>query len=384
VPYVEDLPPTRPLVTRYQLQVGRCRGCGRRVQPRPSRPDLRRPGGGRDPGWSPGGGAGLVAQPGAGRAGRQDRPAVRPAGAAHHRRWGRPGGRPHRPGMPADLPGPGPGRAGQPGGRPDETGWRVGGAKAWLWAFVGQGVTVYRVAGGRGDLDAVAVLGADYAGTIERDGWAPYRRLVHATHQTCLAHLLRRCRELVADADRGQAKTPHAVRRILEHALGLRDAYHAGTLERPPWPRKLDASRRRSTSSWPAALATRPTVGCWTTWPESVGTCSPSCGPRRTGHQLARRAGHPPRGRHPQSLGRQPYLGRGRHLAGPRECAPHRQPAGPRSRRVARPPAADASANHGRPRHPRALTTVPRPLHRRYLNTPQDSPRDEIGGVAAS
>jgi transposase len=133
--------------------------------------------------------------------------------------------------MPADLPGPGPGRAGQPGGRPDETGWRVGGAKAWLWAFVGQGVTVYRVAGGRGDLDAVAVLGADYAETIERDGWAPYRRLVHATHQTCLAHLLRRCRELVADADRGQAKTPHAVRRILEHALGLRDAYHAGTLD---------------------------------------------------------------------------------------------------------------------------------------------------------
>ena len=79
--------------------------------------------------------------------------------------------------------------------------------------------------------DAAAVLGEGYAGVLERDGWAPYRRFQHATHQTCLAHLLRRCRELLADADRGQAKTPHAVRRILEHALALRAARDAGTLD---------------------------------------------------------------------------------------------------------------------------------------------------------
>ena len=32
--HVEDLPAARPLVTCYQVQVGRCRVCGRRVQPR--------------------------------------------------------------------------------------------------------------------------------------------------------------------------------------------------------------------------------------------------------------------------------------------------------------------------------------------------------------
>jgi transposase len=32
--HVEDLPPTRPLAIRYLVQVGRCRVCGRRVQPR--------------------------------------------------------------------------------------------------------------------------------------------------------------------------------------------------------------------------------------------------------------------------------------------------------------------------------------------------------------
>jgi transposase len=114
---------------------------------------------------------------------------------------------------------------------PDETGWRVGGGKAWLWTFVGEGVTAYRIAHGRGYQDAAAVLGEGYAGVLERDGWAPYRRFQNATHQSCLAHLLRRCRELLADADRGQARTPHAVRRILERALTLRDAYHAGTLD---------------------------------------------------------------------------------------------------------------------------------------------------------
>ena len=114
---------------------------------------------------------------------------------------------------------------------PDETGWRVGGAKAWLWAFVGDQVTVDRVARGRGYQDATQVLGQDYAGVLERDGWAPYRRFAHAGHQSCLAHLLRRCRELVADADRGQARTPHAVRRILQHAFTLRDAHDAGAMD---------------------------------------------------------------------------------------------------------------------------------------------------------
>jgi transposase len=114
---------------------------------------------------------------------------------------------------------------------PDETGWRVAGQRAWLWAFVGEGVTVYRIAPGRGYEQAKEVLGADFDGVVERDGWAPYRKFLHATHQSCLAHLLRRCRELVSDADRGQAKTPHAVRRILQRALAVREAGDAGQLD---------------------------------------------------------------------------------------------------------------------------------------------------------
>jgi transposase len=116
---------------------------------------------------------------------------------------------------------------------PDETGWRVNGAKAWLWAFAGTALVVYRIAAGdgaRGYDTAKTVLGADYPGVLERDGWAPYRRFVHARHQSCLAHLLRRCRELLDRAERGQARTPHAVARILRQALHVRDRRDAGAL----------------------------------------------------------------------------------------------------------------------------------------------------------
>ena len=109
----------------------------------------------------------------------------------------------------------------------DETGWRVAGYRQWLWVFVGDdGVTVYLIAAGRGYEQAQSILGAGFDGVLERDGWAPYRRFEHARHQTCVAHLLRRAGEMIADSVAGQAKIPHAVRRLLLDALAVRDAHH--------------------------------------------------------------------------------------------------------------------------------------------------------------
>jgi Transposase IS66 family len=91
--------------------------------------------------------------------------------------------------------------------------------KHWLWAFVGDdGVTVYLIAG-RGYDDAKVVLGEDFGGVLERDGWAPYRRFKHARHQTCYAQLLKRTVELIEDSISGQARVPHAVRRLLKDTL---------------------------------------------------------------------------------------------------------------------------------------------------------------------
>ena len=114
----------------------------------------------------------------------------------------------------------------------DETGWRVAGRREWLWVFVGDDVTVYLIAAGRGYEQAASVLGEEFGGVLERDGWAPYRRFTDARHQTCVAHLLRRAGELIADSVAGQAKIPHAVRRLLLDALAVRDQF-SDLLTRP-------------------------------------------------------------------------------------------------------------------------------------------------------
>lgn len=106
---------------------------------------------------------------------------------------------------------------------PDETGWRIGGQKAWLWAFAGENVTVYLIARGRGYEQACEILGEDFSGVLERDGWAPYRQFTLARHQTCHAHLLRRTGEMIANSIAGQARVPHAARQILKDALALRE-----------------------------------------------------------------------------------------------------------------------------------------------------------------
>ncbi len=138
----------------------------------------------------------------------------------------------------------------------DETGWRVGGKKAWLWDFVGERVTVYRIAKSRGFEVAAGVLGEDFRGVLERDGWAPYRRFSEATHQSCLAHLLRRCRELLAEAVAGQARIPHAVRRLLLGALALREERDSGTLDEEEFARRRGALNEEADR----LLARRPKV----------------------------------------------------------------------------------------------------------------------------
>ena len=111
---------------------------------------------------------------------------------------------------------------------PDETGWRVGAVRHWLWAFATPNTTVYAIRAGRGFDDAATILGTDFAGVLGRDGWAPYRRFTNALHQTCLAHLLRRGRHLQADHPR--SRWAARVQAVLQAALQLRDRRDAGCL----------------------------------------------------------------------------------------------------------------------------------------------------------
>ena len=75
---------------------------------------------------------------------------------------------------------------------------------------------------------AERVLGLDYPGILGHDGWSPYDHFTNARHQQCLAHLLRRCDELLQTATRGAVLFPRRVKSLLQRALELRDRHRAG------------------------------------------------------------------------------------------------------------------------------------------------------------
>ncbi|GAC1357925.1 MAG: IS66 family transposase [Acidimicrobiales bacterium] len=114
---------------------------------------------------------------------------------------------------------------------PDETGWRVGGLSAWLWAFAAATITVYAIGEGRSFDDATAVLPADFAGVLCRDGWAPYRKFTEAVHQSCLAHWLRRTHDLGRSNPPSARAIPAALSDILHDALTTRALRDAGVLD---------------------------------------------------------------------------------------------------------------------------------------------------------
>ena len=225
--YQEDLPVQRPVVTEFRVAVGYCRQCGRRVQgrhPLPTSDAL--------------GAAGVHLGPQAvafvvllnkqcglsfGKIRRllRDRYGltVTPGGLVHAVHRAARQTQPTYEALCAQV-------RGSPVVTPDETGWKVGGHPYWLWAFATPDTTTYAIEDGRGFAQAARMLGADYAGVLVRDGWAPYRQFTQAAHQTCLVHLLRRCRTMMLDY-------PHhpfapQVARLLRAALVTRDRHAAG------------------------------------------------------------------------------------------------------------------------------------------------------------
>ena len=110
----------------------------------------------------------------------------------------------------------------------DETSWRVDAVLQWLWVWTTPDTTVYAILPGRGLAQAASVIGLDYAGGLQHDGWHSYRHFTQAAHQTCLAHLLRRCRVLLLDYPHHRFVT--RVKAVLQAALATRDRSHAGTI----------------------------------------------------------------------------------------------------------------------------------------------------------
>jgi transposase len=106
----------------------------------------------------------------------------------------------------------------------DETSWKVEAQLRWLWAVVTEQVTFCEILPGRGFAQAKKILGAGYAGWLIHDGLRLYYKFLKAAHQSCLFHLIHRCKKM-AEASPRTSGFPLAVKQLLEQALALRDRY---------------------------------------------------------------------------------------------------------------------------------------------------------------
>lgn len=87
----------------------------------------------------------------------------------------------------------------------DETGWREGNRKAWLWTAVTGWVSVFVIRFSRGSKVVRELLGQAYEGIVGSDRWTAYNFLSPKRRQVCWAHLKR---EFEAFRDRGGESAP--------------------------------------------------------------------------------------------------------------------------------------------------------------------------------
>jgi len=101
----------------------------------------------------------------------------------------------------------------------------VNGGTAWLHDFVTEQLTYYVIDPTRSGQPAKTLLGEAWSGVLIHDGWSVYDNFKQARHQQCLAHLMRRCHELLETAVGGAVRFPHAVLGLFAKSLSARDRF---------------------------------------------------------------------------------------------------------------------------------------------------------------
>ena len=120
----------------------------------------------------------------------------------------------------------------QPVVNADETSWREGTARHWLWLAATPWVASFLVLATRGAKGAQQLLGAAYQGIVGSDRWSGYNWLATRCRQLCWAHLQRDFQALV---DRG-GESARIGQALVEQTRQLFDLWYRvrdGTLNRP-------------------------------------------------------------------------------------------------------------------------------------------------------
>ena len=92
----------------------------------------------------------------------------------------------------------------QPAAHLDETGWREGQQRAWLWTMVTTWVTVFVVRRSRRSKVAQELVGERFWGWLVTDRWSAYTWYPSWRRQLCWAHLLRDIEAMIERGGRSQ------------------------------------------------------------------------------------------------------------------------------------------------------------------------------------
>jgi transposase len=136
----------------------------------------------------------------------------------------------------------------QPGVHLDETGWREGRVRAWLWGAVTTWGTVFVVRLSRGAKVAQELLGEQFCGILVTDRWSAYTWYPRRWRQVCWAHLLRDI-EAMSERGEGSQEIGEALR---EQARQMFHQWHQvrdGTLTHAQF-RLLMRPIRRAVARW--------------------------------------------------------------------------------------------------------------------------------------
>jgi transposase len=112
----------------------------------------------------------------------------------------------------------------------DETGWKVAGQKAWLWVFTNDDLSVYTIDPTRAHEVVERVLGEDFAGVLGCDCFLAYDALPTYTQSKCAGHLLRRCAEISESKSGRAVRFSQQVARLLRAAITVKQRHLDGKI----------------------------------------------------------------------------------------------------------------------------------------------------------
>jgi transposase len=149
----------------------------------------------------------------------------------------------------------------------DETGWKQGGQKRWLWVAVTATAVYFMVHLRRGAEALKGLLGEGVPGVITSDRWSAYHCVPVGRRQLCWAHLKR---DFQAMAEAGDGEAAEVGRGLLELTKELFDA----------WYLVRDGTRTRLWLQEQIGEGLRPRArellrrGTWCAHAASAGTCA--------------------------------------------------------------------------------------------------------------